>query len=141
MIVLDTNVVSEILRPRRDLAVIAWLDRQAVATLYIASVSMAELLAGAAYLPDGRRKAELRAAIDHVLKRLFSTRVLPFDADAAHFYANMASLARRAGVAISVPDGQIAAIAAAHGFSVATRDTAPFIAAGVPVVNPWLQGG
>ncbi len=137
MIVLDTNVISEVLWPGRNPAVIAWLDRQAVSTLYLATVSLAELLSGAANLPDGKRKAELCAGIDHVLARLFGPRVLPFDAEAARAYAKLSSQARRAGLAISVPDGQIAAIAAAHGFAVATRDTGPFIAAGVPVINPW----
>lgn len=138
MIVLDTNVVSEILRPRRNPVPIAWLDRQAVPTLHFTSVSMAELLAGAAYLPEGKRKAELLAGIEYVLARLFDDRILTFGPEAARIYASLMAQARRSGRAVSTPDGQIAAIAAAHGFAVATRDTAPFIAAGLPVINPWI---
>ena len=140
MIVLDTNVVSEPMKPDADRRVEAWLDEQLAETLYITSISLSELFLGVELLPDGKRKKELGVALRELLETLFGDRVLPFELQAAIQYAASMSKARAAGRTISMADGQIAAIAAAHGFTVATRDTAPFVAAGVPVVNPWEFG-
>lgn len=137
MIILDTNVVSEPMKPDGDRAVQAWLDEQIAETLYVTSISVSELLLGVEVLLDAKRKEGLAVALSDLLVTLFGDRVLPFDLQAATMYAARISKARTAGRAISMADGQIAAIAAAHGFTVATRDTAPFMAAGVPVVNPW----
>lgn len=137
MIVLDTNVVCEPMKPGGSAAVLEWLDRQATATLYLATPSLAELLVGIQILAAGRRRAGLATALAELLARLFATRILPFDRQAAQAYATLVGRARRAGCAMSVTDAQIGAIAAANGFVVATRDAAPFIAAGVPVVDPW----
>ena len=137
MIVLDTNVVAEPMRRIGDPAVAAWLDRQAAETLYLTSTSLSELLVGIEILPDGKRKKGLGDALAKLLERLFAERVLPFDKEAAMIYASMVSTARKRGRVISVADAQIAAIAVAHGYSVATRDAGPFEVAGVPVVNPW----
>lgn len=136
MIILDTNVVSEPMKPDGHRGVQAWLDDQIAETLYLTSISLSELLLGMEVLPDGKRKTGLAAALSDLLSTLFGARVLPFDQQAAMMYAGRVSRARAAGRAISMADGQIAAIAAVHGFTVATRDTAPFAAAGVPVVNP-----
>lgn len=136
MIVLDTQVVSEAMKPGPNPAVRAWLDEQAAETLYLSSVTLAELLFGIGNLPAGRRKDALAQTLDGLLE-LFRGRVLAFDTDAARHYAELAVAARAAGKGFSTPDGYIAAIAAAHGFSVATRDVAPFRAAGVKVINPW----
>jgi hypothetical protein len=141
MIVLDTNVVSEPMKPGGSAAVLAWLDRQVADTLYLTATSLAELLVGIQTLPDGKRKAGLDAALTELMAGLFGPRILPFDQQAALAYAPLVGRARAAGRAISVADGQIAAIAAAHGFTVATRDTASFRAAGVPVINPWDESG
>lgn len=141
MIILDTNVVSEPMKPDGHRGVQAWLDDQIAETLYLTSISLSELLLGVEVLPDGKRKAGLAAALSDLLSTLFGGRVLPFDQQAATMYAGRVSQARAAGRAISMADGQIAAIAGVHGFTVATRDTAPFVAAGVPVVNPWEVGG
>jgi len=140
MIVLDTNVVSEPMRPNGAPGVRAWLDRQTAETLYLTATSLAELLVGIAALPDGRRKNGLDGALHELLVRLFGPRILPFDQQAATAYAAVVGRARASGRIISVADGQIAAIAAVRGFTVATRDVQPFIAAGVPVVNPWEEG-
>ncbi|MCF4166908.1 type II toxin-antitoxin system VapC family toxin [Zavarzinia compransoris] len=137
MIVLDTNVVSEPMRLDGDPAVRAWLDAQAAETLYLTSVSLAELLVGIGRLPQGRRRDGLDRALAALLDRLFGDRILPFDAAAARIFADIQEDCRMKGRAIAFADGQIAAIARSHGFSVATRDTAPFEAAGVPVINPW----
>jgi len=136
MIVLDTNVVSEAMKPAPQPVLRAWLDNQAAETLYLSSVTVAELLFGIAALPAGKRKNRLTEAVEGLLA-LFHDRVLPFDTDAARHYAELAILARTSGRGFPTPDGYIAAIAASRGFIVASRDTAPYTAAGVTVINPW----
>jgi len=136
MIVLDTNVVSEAMKPAPHPSVKAWLDEQAAETLYLSSVTLAELLFGIGSLPAGKRKNALGETLDGLLE-LFGERVLSFDTEAARHYADLAVKARAAGKGFPTPDGYIASIAAAHGFIVATRDTSPFEAAGVAVINPW----
>ncbi|WP_018236868.1 type II toxin-antitoxin system VapC family toxin [Ensifer sp. BR816] len=136
MILLDTNVVSEAMKPEPNLAVRSWLNEQAAETLYLSSVTLAELLFGIGALPDGRRKKALAETLDGVLE-LFGDRVLPFDVEAARHYAGLAVKARAAGRGFPTPDGYIAAIAASKGFIIATRDISPFEAAGLAVVNPW----
>jgi predicted nucleic acid-binding protein len=138
MIVLDTNVISEPMKRHGDAAVRQWLDQQVAETLYLTAVSLSELLLGLAMLPPGRRKQSLDAALTELIEQLFATRILPFDQRAAIVYARLVGQARAAGRPVSVADGQIAAIATAHGFAVATRDTEPFTALGVSVINPWL---
>lgn len=137
MIILDTNVVSEPMRPAGSPAVLDWLDRQAASTLFLTATSLSELMLGVEILPAGRRRDELRAGLAELLDTLFESRILPFDAAAAHAFARLSAQARSAGRAIAMADGQIAAIAAVHGFRVATRDRAPFEAAGVPLIDPW----
>jgi predicted nucleic acid-binding protein len=139
MIVLDTNVVSEPLKPLGEPAVLAWLDQQNIETLFLTTISLAELRYGVAALPDGRRKEGLGAALESRVIALFAPRVLSFDSAAAGAYALIRARAKAAGKAIAAADGYIAATAAAHGFTVATRDTGPFEAAGVPVINPWAS--
>jgi predicted nucleic acid-binding protein len=136
MIVLDTNVVSEAMKPEPHPAVRDWLDAQAAETLFLSSVTLAELLFGIGALPGSRRRDRLAAALDGVLD-LFSTRVLAFDVAAARYYGALAVKARAAGRGFPTPDGYIAAIAAANGFSVASRDPSAFAAAGVTVIDPW----
>lgn len=136
MIVLDTNVVSEAMKPEPDASVRAWLNAQAAETLYLSSVTLAELLYGIAALPTGKRKTMLARALDGLLE-LFGDRVLPFDIDAARHYAELAVTARGGGRGFPTPDGYIAAIAASRGFIVASRDTAPYAADGLTVINPW----
>ena len=136
MIVLDTNVVSEAMKPSAHPAVSAWLNAQVAETLFLSSVTLAELLYGIGALPEGRRKTALASTLEGLLE-LFGSRVLPFDADAARCYAQLATRARAAGKGFPTPDGYIAATAVARGFAVASRDTSPFEAAGVSVINPW----
>ena len=139
MILIDTNVVSEAMKPVPDDAVRGWLDEQAAETLYLSSVTIAELMFGIGALPKGKRKDKLASALDDVME-LFADRVLPFDIDAARHYADLAVKARAAGKGFPTPDGYIAAIAASKGFVVATRDTSAFDAAGVEVIDPWKAG-
>ena len=136
MIVLDTNVVSEAMKPEPHQAVRTWLNDQAAETLYLSSVTLAELLFGIAALPAGKRRDMLAQALDGLMG-LFRDRVLPFDIDAARRYAELAVMAKTSGRGFPTPDGYIAAIAASRGFIVASRDTAPYEAAGVHVINPW----
>ncbi|MBI5439499.1 MAG: type II toxin-antitoxin system VapC family toxin [Nitrosomonadales bacterium] len=137
MIILDTNVVSEPMNPNGNPVVRDWLDRQVAETLYLTATSLSELLVGIEILPGGKRKETLAVGLSELLVRLFGSRILPFDQQAAMAYAPLVGRARAAGCLISVADGQIAAISAVHGFAVATRDMTPFIAAGVHVINPW----
>jgi len=127
MIVLDTNVVSEPLKTDGNVVVQTWLDQQSAETLYLTATSLSELLVGIEILPKGRRKAGLAVALTELMTKLFKNRILPFDERAAIAYAPLVTRARAAGKIISVADGQIAAIAAVHGFAVATRDTTPFV--------------
>ena len=136
MILLDTNVVSEAMKPEPDEAVRAWLDEQAAETLYLSSVTVAELMFGIGALPDGKRKDKLTDAVEGVME-LFADRILPFDTDAARHYAELAVKARAGGKGFPTTDGYIAAIAASRGFLVATRDTSAFDAAGLEVIDPW----
>ena len=136
MIVLDTNVVSEAMKPQPHPCLRAWLNDQAAETLYLSSVTLAELLFGIAALPAGKRKDMLTQALDGLMG-LFKDRVLPFDIDAVRRYAELAIMAKTGGRGFPTPDGYIAAIAASRGFIVASPGTAPFEAAGLPVINPW----
>jgi predicted nucleic acid-binding protein len=136
MILLDTNVVSEVMRAEPHPAVVAWLDAQAAETLYLSSITLAEVLFGIEVMPAGRRRNALAETFAGICA-IFDRRILVFDAEAARRYAELATKARAAGKGFPVPDGYIAAVAAAKGFQVASRDTAPFHAAGVSVINPW----
>ena len=137
MIVLDTNVVSEAMKPEPHSAVRAWLNGQATETLYLSTVTVAELLFGIGALPVGRRKDLLAQTLDGLM-RLFRDRVLPFDMDAARCYAELAVSAKTAGRGFPTPDGYIAAVASSRGFMVASRDTEPFKAPNIRVINPWI---
>jgi predicted nucleic acid-binding protein len=137
MILLDTNVVCEPMRSKPDQNVLAWLDAQAAESLYLTTISLAELLLGIARLPTGKRRKALAAALEKQIVALFGERIVPFDINGAQTYPEIVTRARRHGHSIAVADAQIAAIAASRQFSVATRDEAPFQAAGVPIINPW----
>jgi predicted nucleic acid-binding protein len=137
VILLDTNVVSEPLKLDADPAVVAWIDAQVIETLYLSTVSVTELRYGIAVLPDGKRKQGLRASLDERVLPLFESRILPFDLEAAEICAELRARARALGKGIGMADSYIAAIATAKGLIVASRDTRPFEAAGVSVINPW----
>ena len=139
MILLDTNVMSEPLRHAPESRVIEWIDAQAMETLFLSAITVAELRAGVTLLPAGKRRAGLQENLEKRVLPLFAGRVLPFDLACTQAYAALMAKARGAGLAVATADGYIAAIAAANGFAVATRDTSPFEAAGVTVINPWSQ--
>ncbi len=139
MIVLDTNVLSELLRPAPDGPVEAWFARRDGADIWFTTVGEAELRYGLALLPAGRRRDVLAEAVEAILEHDFRGRILSFDRPAALAYATIAAARRAAGRPISVLDGQIAAIARAHGASVATRNTRDFTGCGVDVIDPWHE--
>jgi len=137
MILLDTNVVSEPLRHAPSARVIEWIDAQPLETLYLSAITVAELRTGVALLPAGKRRASLHDDLEKRVLPLFVGRVLPFDMACTNAYAELMAKARAAGLAVGTADGYIAASAAANGFTVATRDSSPFQAVGLAVINPW----
>jgi toxin FitB len=137
VIVLDTNVLSELMRSEPAAAVFAWVAAQPRATLYTTSVSKAEILYGIAVLPGGRRRLALAAAAEAMFADDFAGRVLPFDETAAVRYAEIVAARRRGGRPIEAFDAQIAATALAAGAGVATRDTGDFAGCGLTLINPW----
>ncbi|MCL2090438.1 MAG: type II toxin-antitoxin system VapC family toxin [Micrococcales bacterium] len=137
MIVLDTNVVSEPLLPQPDPRVAAWLDSQPIDTLYLTTITLAELRQGVAILPEGRRKRTLDDRLERETIPLFTGRVLTFDEAASRAYAQVIVDARGAGRPIDAMDALIAAICVAHRYTLATRNVADFAGAGISLVNPW----
>jgi predicted nucleic acid-binding protein len=137
MIVLDTNVMSELVRDQPAEAVKRWVRKQPSALLFTTAISEAEILYGVALLPLGRRRTVLGQAVAAIFDDELAGRVLPFDSVAARIYADILADRRRRGRPVGQSDAQIAAIAASHGASVATRNTADFIDCGIAVVNPW----
>ena len=138
MILLDTNVISEPIKLAGDVKVLTWLDAQMVETLYLSTISLAELRFGIASMPAGKRKDTLHTSLEQRILPLFSGRILAFDEATTEAYAALRALARAQGQAIAAADGYIAATAVQHGLMVATRDTGPFEAAGLTVINPWV---
>jgi predicted nucleic acid-binding protein len=137
MIIVDTNLISEAARPAMDGNVRQWFASQPIDHLYTTTVSIAEIWFGIERLPAGRRQDLLRQSMQVIFDSHFLGRILPFDERAARAYGRLVASAEAQGRTILIADGQIAALAQVQGFAVATRDTAPFEAAGVPVVNPW----
>ena len=137
MILLDTNILSELMRPAPSPAVMSWLAAQPASSLFISAVTEAELRYGVLLLPEGRRRADLMAALEAMLAEDFAARILPFDSAAAVAFAVIASSRRQAGKPISQFDAQIAAIAQSRGAELATRNVADFAECGVEIINPW----
>ena len=135
------NVISEPLRPSPDSNVVAWIDARAIQTLYLTSVSIGEMLFGVASIRAGKRRDKLGRLIEDQVFPLFEGRVLGYGETAARHYGALMASARAKGKAIGHKDGCIAATASANGMMIATRDTGPFEALGLPVINPWLQTG
>ncbi|MDE0532803.1 MAG: type II toxin-antitoxin system VapC family toxin [Albidovulum sp.] len=137
MILVDTKVVSEPLRVAPEPRVAEWLDAQALETLYLSAIIVAELRFGVRSLPAGRRRDRLHEDLERQVLPMFPGRVLAFDLAGSQAYAELMARARSEGRTIPVSDGYIAATASANGMMVATRDTAPFEAAGLKTVDPW----
>ena len=137
MIILDTNVLSEVLRPTPELRVIDWLGQQASASLFITAVTQAEILYGIAILDSGRRRDDLQAAAMAMFAEDFAGRILGFDVEAASFDAAIAAQRRHLGRPISQFDAQIAAITRSRGAALATRNIRDFEACDIDLIDPW----
>lgn len=137
MILLDTNVISELWKAAPAPAVLTWMDEQEIETCYLSVVTVAELRFGIAAMPDGRRRTIFHDRLEGEVLPAFAGRVLTLDLDATAAYAGLRVRAKNACETIGQADGFIAAMAALAGFAVATRDTRPFEAAGVRTINPW----
>ncbi len=137
MIILDTNVFSELLRARPAPGVLSWVDSQAPDTLFTTSITEAEIHTGIAMLPDGRRRNRLAVAANRLFGELFQDRVWPFDRGAAHNYAAIVAGRRAGGRSMSQFDCQIAAIARSRSMALATRNIRDFEECGIEVINPW----
>jgi predicted nucleic acid-binding protein len=137
MLVLDTNVISEALKPEPNARVQAWLESQPPASVFTTAISQAEILYGVALLPKGRRQSTLLTAAVLMFEEDFRGRVLPFDSEAATIYAALASTRRQDGLPISFPDAQIAAVTQSRGGRLATRNVRDFAGCGIEIVNPW----
>lgn len=138
MIVLDTNVLSEMMKTAPDAAVMRWISTQPAAGLYTTSISEAEILHGIMLLPSGKRRRAFETAACAMFKQDFEGRVLPFGSAAALAYARIAAARKRSGNPISHFDAQIAAIAHSTGASVATRNTKDFDRCDIEIINPWV---
>ena len=134
---LDTNVVSELMRESPEPSVARWVSGHPVEDLFLSAVSEAELRYGAAILPMGRRRETILFKIEAMLRDAFEDRVLPFDSDAASAYGHIAAARRSAGRPVASADCQIAAIAAARRMKLATRSVRDFEDMGIEIVDPW----
>jgi predicted nucleic acid-binding protein len=141
MILLDTNVVSEVMAPTPNEPVLEWLDQRETETLYISTVTIAEIEYGLAALPDGRRRRTLSDRFERFLTLGFAQRVLPFDETAARLYGRLMGRRRKLGRPMSVLDGQIAAIAKAHRLALATRNVRDFEECGLEIFNSFETDG
>ena len=139
MIVLDTNVLSELIKPAPMRAVTEWVASQPATSIYTTSITQAEILHGIMLMPSAKRRSSIEAAVEAMFSQDFGGRVLAFGSDAAHHYARIAATRRRAGHPISHFDAQIAAIARATGSALATRNISDFQACGVKLIDPWKE--
>jgi toxin FitB len=139
MVLLDTNVVSELMRPESSRAVLKWFSRQPAQELYSSSISLAEIFYGIELLPGGKRRYDLLAGAERMFTKVLAGRVYAFEDEAGHAFARIASARRQAGRPIAELDAQIAAIAHVHGAVLATRNTADFEGCGIRLVNPWVD--
>jgi hypothetical protein len=137
LIVLDTNVVSELMRPAPEPGVLTWLNAQATQELWLNSVVVSELLYGVARLSEVARKRQLAQTVSSMLEEDFNGRVLPFDLESAVIYAELVATQERQGQALPAADAQIAAICLAHGAVLATRNVKHFAGLGLSLLNPW----
>lgn len=139
MILLDTNVVSEVMKPSPSVAVVDWLNTQASDRLYVSSVTLGEIEYGLRTLPDGRRGRDLRDRFQRFVASAFASRVLDYDEHASRHYGEIMALRKALGRPMSVPDGQIAAIAKVSGCALATRNTPDFEHCGIELIDPFVS--
>jgi predicted nucleic acid-binding protein len=140
VIIIDTNVLSELMKPaeRRAPVVTQWMRAQPPQTIFLTTITLAEVLAGIAILPDGDRKKTKQAIGEKIFSTLFAGRILPFDEPAARIYADIVTQRRKRGRHNAPLDVQIASVARAHGMAVATRNISDFEDSGIELIDPWL---
>ena len=141
MILLDTNVVSEVMKTQPLEAVVAWLNAQDSERLYVSAVTIGEITYGLRILPDGKRRSGLRERFERFVVLAFDQRVLVYDESAARVYGELMGDRKELGLPMSVPDGQIAAIARLSHMAVATRNVLDFEHCGIDVLNPFEAAG
>ena len=139
MVVVDTNVLSELMRPASDTVIASWVAERATSSLYLTAVNEAELRFGLAIMPQGRRRDGLAEGLERMLRNGFANRVLPFDSAAASAYAEIADARRAMGRPMPEADCQIAAIARSRGMAVVTRNVRDFADTGIDVIDPWTD--
>jgi predicted nucleic acid-binding protein len=139
MILLDTNVVSELMRPESSPVVLRWFSKQPAQELYSSTVTLAEIFYGIELLAAGKRRNDLLAGAERMFNKVLAGRVFAFEDEAAHAFARIASTRRKGGRPIAEMDAQIAAITDVHGATLATRNTADFEGCGILLVNPWVD--
>ncbi len=141
-VLLDTNVLSELMRPQPSPVVLDWFVQQAGTEFYTSSITQAEMLLGVALLPSGKRRVAIADAVEQMFEQDFAGRCLPFDDLAAHEYAALVAARYKSGLPVSTEDAQIAAIALRHGLPLATRNTKDFRnISGLVLLDPWLAKG
>ncbi len=139
MIILDTNVLSELMKSKPDQGIFNWVDKQPVLSLFTTSITQAEILYGISLLPEGKRRDQLNQADQLIFAEDLGGRIIPFDSSASVAFAMMASKRRRSGKPISQSDGQIAAICYSRGATLVTRNVSDFENCGITIINPWEQ--
>ena len=138
MIVIDTNIISEVMKPSPSLAVLKWLNQQNSNSLFVSTITLGEIEYGSRILPSGKRRSELKERFEQFIFQAFRQRILVFDEAAARSYGEVMGHRKDLGRPMSVPDGQIAAIARSKGFAIATRNTSDFEECGFDLFNPFL---
>lgn len=137
MMLIDTNIISEMMKPIPDVNVMKWLDQQEILQLFVSTITLAEISYGINILPEGGRRSKLEIAFEKAIFEAFTNRILTFDESAAHLYGQIMGHRKTLGQPMGVPDGQIAAIARAHDMSIVTRNIRDFSDCGLQVINPF----
>jgi predicted nucleic acid-binding protein len=140
MVILDTNVLAELMKPVPEPAVVSWMNRQETSDLFLTTITIGEILYGIRILPQGKHRLRLEQGFETILSAAFTGRVLVFDEGAARQYGDVMGRRREIGRPLGIPDGQIASIARANRYAVATRNVFDFVECGVEIVNPFEAG-
>ncbi|HEY6322898.1 MAG TPA: type II toxin-antitoxin system VapC family toxin [Thermoanaerobaculia bacterium] len=138
MIIVDTNIVAEVMKAAPASAVVTWFNAQDSVSLFLAAITVGEIRYGLCIMPQGQRRHAIERGFDQIIATAFAGRILAFDEHAATHYGEVMGRRKEIGQPLSVPDGQIAAIARLHSFAIATRNVRDFLACGIEIVNPFL---
>lgn len=139
MIILDTNIVSEMMKANSSKAVLNWMDQREAIQLFITTITIAEISYGLHALPNGNRRKSLEEAFNRAIMNAFKHRILPFEESSAYIYGKIMGRRKKLGQPLRVPDGQIAAITLSQGFSLATRNSRDFSNCDINLINPFEE--